>query len=590
LSLFVLVALVVALCSFGLQPERAFADDLTVYVGYPGGPYYEKARYTDAQMTAMGDGVLYEYSTFDDGAFLRKGFGKGPRLETVFTNAGVNPWAVWRFYFDTADNYIDDDGGYGEGAWYYSELAGPKYYFPAYPQWYDFRGGAISDEGVDALWASAREVPTIIATTSSFRRVDGPDDEDWNSQTLRSDQGNRLLFGQAGPLTADARFAAHSVRSVTCIMSGIPTITFDVPSIEGRVGQEFTVTPHISAGDPLVETLGIYDIHWESSDESVATVVKNANGTITVRIVGEGSVSIDARFGESPYAEFVARAGFGVAGTGSGSDPDPDDDPVPGGGGGGGGGGDTNGGGEQNGTNNGGDSDGNDDRDGDPGGTGDDGSNNGGDDDGSNPDGNKVDVNNSGATGNEPSRPSPDEGATLITLNELRENSDERPDEVAKDEKSDEEEAEDSTDENASSSVPVTSSLPPGARATKLRLLSASEALKSGDAGAAGGGGGGGSQGGIVAGLMVTATDDKNLPLYLLAAATCLAFGSVRRVGSYQLAKDHIQARVARLSGCQGDVRLDNPDIPSAQQDVSDCQGTRPSDNRVPLTAQQRKG
>jgi hypothetical protein len=317
--LLVWVALIFSASAAALFSTPAYADGgITVYVGYPGGPYYEKARFSESDLYSMSDGNVWEYSNFDIGGFLRKGFGTGPRLDTVFTSSGISPWAVWRFYFGTSDGYISDDGGYGEGAWYYSELAGPKYYFPAYPQWYDFSNGTISGEGVDALWASALEVPTIIALESSFQRVFGPDDSHWTSQTLNGTQGYRLLMGQGSPLTADARFAAHSILSLTCIMGGAPTITFDVPAIEGRVGESFIVTPHISADDPLVERLGVYDIHWRSSDTSVATVTKNADGTITIHIVGEGTVAINASFGESSLDEFVARAGIGVSGTGAG--------------------------------------------------------------------------------------------------------------------------------------------------------------------------------------------------------------------------------------------------------------------------------
>jgi hypothetical protein len=548
-----LLAILVAVVVVGglalAQPHRAFADDIAVYVGYPGGPYYEKAYYTDAQLRAMSDETVHEYTSFDGGGFLRKGFGMGPRLYNIFNSSGINPWAVWRFYFGTADSYIEDDGGSGEEAWYYSQLAGSRYYFPLYPQWYDFSSRTITEEGIDALWASAYEAPTIIAVESSFRHVDSPDDEDWVSQTLHTDQGNRLFFGQAQPREPTARFAAHSIRSVTCIMGGAPTITFDMPAIEGRVGEEFTVMPHIAADDVLVESLGIYDIHWSSSDESVATVTKNSDGSITVRIVGEGSVSIDARFGESPYDEFVASAGIGVSGTGTGSgDGDGGDGGSGDGGDGGGGSGDSDG-------DNGGDDTGDDDTGGldDGDGTGDGGGANGREDgaeDGEDEsdDGEGEEVNRVGGTdGDEDGDESADEeqglpqsgGATLIVTADDPTQAAEVPNE-AQDGSS-----EDNAQEEERADVAVTSSLPPGSRASKFRLLSASEVPKSAGATA---GGSGGATGGIVAGLAVTATDDGRTPLYLLTAAVCLVFGCVRRAGSYQFAKDHIQTKAARAA------------------------------------------
>jgi hypothetical protein len=534
--------LVGVVCVWGVlfaQPVHAFADDLSVFVGYPGGPYYEKASFSDAQLRAMSDGTIYEYSTFDAGTFLRKGFGTGPRLDTVFSSAGVSPWAVWRFYFGTADGYIGDDGGYGEGAWYYSELAGSKFYFPTYPQWYDFGSGTISDAGVDALWASAREVPTIIAVESSFQRVTGPDDPHWDTQTLSTTQGNRLLFGQAGPLSADARFAAHSVRSLTCIMGGRPTITFDVPVVEGRIGESFTVTPHISADDPLVERLGIYDIHWESSDESVATVTQNADGTITVMIVGAGSVSIDARFGDSPLDEFVARAGVGVSGTGTGTgEGTGEGDGTGGGSGTGSGEGSGTGEGDGSGSGDAGDGSGSGNDDGSGSGSGDDDDDDGSGDPGSGGGDNKVDVIGGGQAddGADDNNSNPPEGDALL----IGSGDEKTPDQPRTDEPA---------DSNPLIDAAVSTSLPVAARMTKLRLLSAAEALGlSGAKGAEGGGGGGaeGAEGGIIAGFVVNATDDGRVLIYLLAAALCLVFGSVRRIGSYQLAKDHIAAKAAR--------------------------------------------
>jgi hypothetical protein len=369
-------------------------------------------------------------------------------------------------------------------------------------------------------------------------------------------------------------------------MGGRPTITFDVPVIEGRIGESFIVTPHISADDPLVERLGIYDIHWESSDESVATVTQNADGTITVVIVGAGSVSINARFGESPLDEFVARAGVGVSGTGTGTgDGDGDGDGSGSGSGDGSGTGDGDGSGDGSGSGDGaGDGDGSGDGgdpDGDGAGTGSggDGDDSGGPDPDPDPDpggdpggdpteeGNKVDVTGGGQADDDSDDPDggepPEGGAILIEERDEGMSEQSRADEPALGQ-------DDATDEPPDTDplidAAVTSSLPATARLTRLRLLSASEALgflgSAGGEGGGGGGGGGDAPSGIVAGFMVNAADDGRVLIYLLVAALCLAFGSARRIGSYQLAKDHIAAKAAKK-----ERRPAPPVIPSAAEE-----------------------
>ena len=119
-------------------PANAWAD-FTVYVGYSGGPYYEKIRYSDSEMRAMSDAKLYEYTAFDSMPALRKGFAYGVRIESLFSNAGISSSELKRFYFSTQDGYIADDGVEGYGAWTYSALVGTtRYYFPNLINTYDF--------------------------------------------------------------------------------------------------------------------------------------------------------------------------------------------------------------------------------------------------------------------------------------------------------------------------------------------------------------------------------------------------------------------------------------------------------------------
>lgn len=309
--------------------QRAWAD-LTVYVGYSGGPYYEKKTYTEAELWALSDGIIYEYSGADAGGALRKGFGVGVTLYDLFTNAGIEPDSMWRFYFSTEDSYIEDDGGTGTDAWYYSNLENtPRYYYPDLINYFNFEAGEIeSEEAMEFIEQTRERTPSILALESSYEKVFSVDDEAWTdlSNIDRRDSGYRLLYGQTAPNVSNSRTSAHSIQAVTCILGGnegtnLPAVDLGVDdgSLEMEVGESITLSPTLKSEDSTVSANGIRDVTWWSSDETVATVRKNDDGSITITIVGEGTVSIGYSYGNSPYEAYRTTGNFGLSGTGSGS-------------------------------------------------------------------------------------------------------------------------------------------------------------------------------------------------------------------------------------------------------------------------------
>ena len=329
-------------------PTSAWAD-FTVYVGYSGGPYYEKIRYSDSEMQAMSDAKLYEYTAFDAMPALRKGFGYGVRIESLFANAGISSSELKRFYFSTKDGYIADDGVEGYGAWTYSNLVGTtRYYFPNLLNTYDFEEQEITD--YDESWEGAVRVPAILAYSSSFSRVFSAYDEAWTSTAYMSTAGYKLMFGQTDPATADARAYADVVRAMTCIFNGTPELSFNTDEsgnlFEAEVGDTITIqAPTISAADSLIEENAKYDFQWSVSDSDIADFVRDENGNVIIgedgsvqlTIYSEGDVSISAEYGNSPSSEYRTSATAGGKGTGNGSgdgDGDGDDDSGKGSGGG----------------------------------------------------------------------------------------------------------------------------------------------------------------------------------------------------------------------------------------------------------------
>lgn len=334
LTLVLSLAAVAVVC---LMPaQRAWAD-LTVYVGYAGGPYYEKKTYTEAELWALSDGVIYEYSSIDSGGALRKGFGVGVTLTSLFTNAGIDPNSMWRFYFSTSDNYIEDDGGSGTDAWYFSNLEStPRYYYPDLISYFDFATGSIESQEAMSLMEQTREhTPSILALESSYEKVFSADDEAWTdlSSIDRRDSGYRLMYGQTAPNVSNMRTSAHSIQAVTCILGGnegvnIPEVDLGTSAdrLEMKVGESITLTPSLRSEDSTVSEMGVHDISWSTSDPEVATVVQNEDGSITITIVGEGTVSIGYSFGNSPYEAYQTKGSFGMSGTGGDGSGEGEDD------------------------------------------------------------------------------------------------------------------------------------------------------------------------------------------------------------------------------------------------------------------------
>ena len=307
-------------------PQAAYAD-FTISVGYDydGAGVYEKAVFSDEDMQAMSDGVTYEYATFDSGEFLRKGFGIGVELETLYRAADVTTSEIKWFEFITEDSYTASD----VQVWYYSELfQTTRYYYPDYITYYNFNTGAIPNSAIAAIEASKVVVPTMIAYTSSFQRVSSADDYAWYDSSLMSDSaGYRLMYGSATIGDYDSRGFANRLEGFIVRLDGSPEIVFDTDEVSGEVGSEVTLTASIVAEDEAIEQGGLANLTWESSDESVLEIVDDDGaGTITVRILGEGSVSITASF--DGISASVGGTGLAVQGTDDdddGGDADDDD-------------------------------------------------------------------------------------------------------------------------------------------------------------------------------------------------------------------------------------------------------------------------
>jgi hypothetical protein len=324
-SILLLIALVLLFSIFS-RPTPAAAD-LRVTVGYSMGPYYEKAYLSSGDVAAISEGP-YEYSFITHGPFLAKGYGTGPQVRSLIDISGVDTYALDNIYFYTYDSYVSDNGIDNiRVKWSYSNFTNPRYYYPSLIDHWNFnasnnnQGGTatgIYEDGYDEVWSSGMEVPAILASSSYFMKMGNKDDPNWqfNASNMRSDGYYRLLFGQTVPEDSAAYDSANMVNAVACVLRGKPVINFDVGDLEGGVGDEFTIMPELLADDPLIAEQGLKDIKYKSDDESIATVTKNSDGSITIRIVGEGSALIGATFGND--SRHQAQTNLGVNRTGDG--------------------------------------------------------------------------------------------------------------------------------------------------------------------------------------------------------------------------------------------------------------------------------
>lgn len=329
--------------------EKAYATQpLTVYVGYSGGPYYEKHVYSASELEALADPCFYAYSAIDKKPSLVKYVAWGVPLETIFSSSvdpivgtSVNISALWRLAFDTDDDYKPDNGVYGNDRWYWDYYNGyasghvlnpavsSRYYFSDFDKYFDFVTESIIASKWDDLAASGVRVPTILAL--KYVKVRVASEEQWQDLDASLDTNdipgslnnagavdtrNRLIFGQTSPDEQEVENEVHSVTGLYCIYQGRPTVTLDKTQITGNIGDTVTVRAIVSAVDDLIVAEGPKDVVWTSADESVATVESNGDGTASVTIHGKGDVRITASFGQSSSSEFTTEASANVSGPG----------------------------------------------------------------------------------------------------------------------------------------------------------------------------------------------------------------------------------------------------------------------------------
>lgn len=262
------------------------ADDLTIKVGYMGGPYYTKKVFTLEEIEAM-ESVKDSYTFIDNMPSVIIDHAKGVRLSDLMDAAGIDMGSIQNFYFYTVDKQT---GGYFTDFTKTELIDTVRYCYYSLPDNFDEETGMGNEDSTSI----AEPVDTIISYADDWRRViEGADFND--SDNLNTATRFRLIFGQVDAVTRTANRSAKWIHEIDVQLGGSPTLTTSDPSVlDLKLGSQKTLSVSIRNADDAIESDSSL-IQWSSDNESAVTV--DQNGTITV--VGEGTARITAAFGDS---------------------------------------------------------------------------------------------------------------------------------------------------------------------------------------------------------------------------------------------------------------------------------------------------
>lgn len=258
------------------------ADKLTISVGYFGGPYYQKAVFTEEQLRALGT-VKADYTFIDNMPSVVIDHVEGVRLADVMDAAGIDINSIQSFNFWTNDK----KGGYYTSLTKSELIDTPRYCYYSLPDNFDAETGTGNASAGDIK----ERVETVLALGDNWLRCIAGGEFGSDYMNLNTYTRYRLIYGQTDTHTRTANSSAKWIHTIEVTLGGTPTVSLSDSSLEGKVGSVLHTTASVKAADSAIPHTGA--VTWSSSDASVATVDENGNITIT----GEGSAVITASFG-----------------------------------------------------------------------------------------------------------------------------------------------------------------------------------------------------------------------------------------------------------------------------------------------------
>jgi hypothetical protein len=266
------------------------AGDLTVTVGYFGGPYYEKKTFTLEELWSMNL-VRDDYTFIDNMPSVIIDHVAGVPLADITEAAGIDLASVQNYNFWT----LDKTGSYYTSMTKSYLIDTPRYCYYSLPDNFDYDLG----EGNAYAAADARWAPTLIALADDWNRVIAGASFGSDYQNLNTNTRFRLIFGQTDTRERTASRSAKWIHKIEITLGGAPSLTLDRTALEGKVGSRLHIEARLRAADPAV-TAGA-QIQWESSDPDIASV--DQNGEIV--ILAGGRAVITAHYGDVSAALVV---------------------------------------------------------------------------------------------------------------------------------------------------------------------------------------------------------------------------------------------------------------------------------------------
>lgn len=258
------------------------ADSLTISVGYFGGPYYQKAVFTEDQLRALGT-IKADYTFIDNMPSVVIDHVEGVRLADVMDAAGIDINSIQSFNFWTNDK----KGGYYTSLTKTELIDTPRYCYYSLPENFDAETGTGNASAGDIK----ERVETVLALGDDWNRCIAGGEFGSDYMNLNTNTRYRLIFGQTDTHTRTANSSAKWIHTIEVTLGGAPTVSLGDSSLEGKVGSVLHTTASVKTADNAISASA--KVSWSSSDESVAKVDENGNITIT----GEGSAVITASFG-----------------------------------------------------------------------------------------------------------------------------------------------------------------------------------------------------------------------------------------------------------------------------------------------------
>lgn len=288
-------------------PVRADAetagDELVVrvqYYGELGDKIREKARFSRAELEAMGSSTWY-YSNITRVGTVMSMAAYGPEVMTVIEAAGIDPGSIQNVTFRTTD-------GYTRNFTVERHLTAEKYYYPNLASCYERNEDGNALTPTDGALDGMQTVPAILALEFGESKKAGVHAENLE---LSRDRTYRFCMGQSlleeGVMTdptdgggdISSMESCHSIYGIDVTLAGSPIkgLELDLDDTTIKVGSMKRVSASFIVEEAFEGAFSGEDLKWSSSDDSIASV--NSRGEVTVHKPGKVTITATAPDGTS---------------------------------------------------------------------------------------------------------------------------------------------------------------------------------------------------------------------------------------------------------------------------------------------------